>query len=141
MMTIQKLKVIQSLCSQLNHAQMIDSTKAYEYSMSSLKYIISKNRVVKVFHNSKVSNVETCDICFITLSAMTILWKFAVFRDTLRLNRTSVNTERVASVNRIHATLLWNREDRSSALTDHICLVRRQIDERRDLKLNSEYAL
>ena len=141
MMIIQKLKMTQSLCSQLNHAQMIDSTKTYEYSIFSLKYIISKNRVVKVFHNSRISNVETCDICFITLSTMTILWKFAVFKDTLRLSRTSINIERVVSVNRIHATLLWNKKNRSSALTSHICLVRRQVDERKNIKLNSKYAL
>ena len=140
-MTIQKLKVIQSLCFQFYHAQMIDSTKTYEYSMSSLKYIINKNKIVKVFHNSKMSNVETYDICLITLSAMTILWKFVVFKDTLRFNRISVNTERVVFVNRVHATLLWNKKNRSSALTNHICFVRRQIDERKDLELNSKYAL
>ena len=76
-------------------------------------YIVNKNKIVKFFLN-------------------------CVFRNTLRFNHISINIELVSFVNRVHATLIWNKKNRLSMLTNHIFLVRRQINERKNLILNSK---
>ena len=63
-----------------------------------------------------------------------------VFKNTLRFNHISINIEFVFFVNRAHATLIWNKKNRLSVLTDHIFYVRRQVDERENLILNSKFA-
>ena len=132
------------------------------FSMMSLLYCIKRKLAMKIFFDTKsftcvlktlnVKNLKNhmmiemnirclCESVSNNKSSIMKVFFNCVFKNTLHFNRISINIERVDFVNRVHATLLWNKKDRSSALTNHMFFVSQRVDERKNLIRDSKCAL